>query len=1742
MNERSENEHRNGVAVDKAKNLFRYLAEIKQLQSPLIRDLSKYDKVIWLSEVPREDDLCSCRAWSLFDGVSERPEDDAWVSVHKPKITPPPRLPEAMEGLVNLREWRDSSLEQPSLDTDPLREDLIQRFLPDEDPEIDVEVLRIDDHEDVFDEYVRYIEEEWHPWAETARQRGDTSDAPPAVPSLLQPWVEEAQLSDAPLEEPALSEEISVENDWKLRNAQQLLEEQWASYLENEWHPWAGLDRRLQRVRKIYNDLYVMYQTHQRLGEQFEVVMGFGLLRWPSASGGKVERHVLVCDASLTFDPGLGELAVSGNPNGLHLRAETDMLEPSDRPQRVELEGIEKEVAEAGEAVWDETFLRHMPLAFVNALSDERGRFAFSLSLEALNGNAPQIDLAPAVILRRRSQRGYVRLLNQIEEWIDGAQEVPLGIRELIDPEAAESARQERLEAARKARADLAAIPFQGFEGRLNPLRESDDIYFPLPANKEQFEIASRLKHGRGVLVQGPPGTGKTHTIANLICHLLATGERVLVTSETPRGLQSLRGKFEGPARPLAELCVHLLGDDKDSIKSLEQSVRTINAKLSSFDQDAAENEVSSLKEQLLKVRSEKRKTDEHLLSLREADTYVHTNRFGGYRGTIQTIIKAVATDAPAYDWFLDDVDPAINLEDVFVVDRATFVREWLGTPAPNDWGDLDGRPVDLDALRPAEMFAPLVGELLSREKAVQKDRNLADPEISTAAKDIPRQDIRALAAPLNAIFSGMRELEGHVYPWAGQVGKDVVSEQDRRWRTLLRVTEEEIAKCADRIDDAARAQIEGVAASDARKFLKYSDVLLEHVDNGNNLNKGFSLFQPKPIKAALKAIKIVKVDGHVVENKSDLLRLTSWLIVNDVLSNLQRRWGSLAPSREGPLELQLAEYHDLVEPLRLAVDLHEHVVDAQRHISTIKLPKLPALHSTQNLHGYICALELQDKSDRLAELQGDFEMAQREARSVLREHRDFAAHIDEAFSVRDADKYASTIDQITEFNLEVAAQEKRLKTARSVRDLFPKTFAALSESADLEMWLSRFSDLEQAIEWKRASSRLSEECRPDHAEAVNTRITALQQEERSLLGEVAAAKAWLACLSRFTEVHRQSLVAWRQAISRVGKGGKGKYAALHRATARQELKRCQPAIPAWVMPLHRVVENVDAEPEQFDVAIIDEASQSGPEAVILNHIAKKVVVVGDDKQIRPLNVGTDLADVEQLRRQYIADIDHSESFGLNSSYFSQADLRFANNIRLKEHFRCMPEIILFSNNQFYSDDPLIPLRQFGGERLLPVVSAEYVEGGFVKGKGTRRLNEPEARRVAELIANHCKDAKYDGKSMGVICLTGGEQEQLIRQLLVDTIEAEEIERRELLVGRPYTFQGDERDVIFLSMVNAPEGARRCRKVTGAARDREFNVAASRARDQLVLVHSATLNELSPECLQYRLLDHCQNPRVEQPLIDGATIDQIRIASRSERVQGAQPSPFDSWFEVDVFLRIVDHGYQVIPQYEVNPFDRSYRIDLVVVGVHGRLAVECDGDYWHGPDQFAADMARQRELERAGWTFWRVRGGAFDYDPEKAMESLWRALDENGIQPHGAEEDVCGEQRATQDVPEQAPDEEDARDLTRLSSPPKRNDQRPSHAPKATLPVTDNDDGIAASEIQEGVVGSLRERTNNSIALKSMTGAVCKTLGLSLRGKRRKQFAKRINMNIGALKRKGVVEEYKTAKNVRIRLVARARG
>ena len=78
---------------------------------------------------------------------------------------------------------------------------------------------------------------------------------------------------------------------------------------------------------------------------------------------------------------------------------------------------------------------------------------------------------------------------------------------------------------------------------------------------------------------------------------------------------------------------------------------------------------------------------------------------------------------------------------------------------------------------------------------------------------------------------------------------------------------------------------------------------------------------------------------------------------------------------------------------------------------------------------------------------------------------------------------------------------------------------------------------------------------------------------------------------------------------------------------------------------------------------------------------------------------------------------------------------------------------------------------------------------------------------------------------------------------------------------------------------------------------------------------------------------------------------------------------------------------------------------MVVEGASDtRLAIECDGDEFHGPDRWPADMQRQRILERAGWVFWRCFASTWSLRKDDVLAELRARLHAMGIEPAGAQE------------------------------------------------------------------------------------------------------------------------------------------
>ena len=1400
---------------------------------------------------------------------------------------------------------------------------------------------------------------------------------PPEPPELLNAWVRRDQLGDSSLDFPGLYETLPGDSDddppRSLEDCPDI-REAWDTYIENQWWHWADHDRREQQVEKAYTYVFSMFQRQQRLGESFEVIFGLGLLNWKTPDGHAVRRHLVSARVSVVFDSTSGTLMVVPAGEGARPSLEQDMLDPQYRPDPQVLNSIQGDLEELGDSLWDAGPLDDLLNSWVNSVA-AIGEYSAALDPPERADQKPNVHLAPALILRQRTERSYIRSFEEIIAQLDAGEPVPEGVSRFIS-----------------VSDDQRPTDFPNGSGNGHGPIET---FFPLPANEAQRQIVERLTTNQGVLVQGPPGTGKSHTIVNLICHALATGERILVTSHAVRALKVLRNMIVERAPDLAPLSVVLLGDDREALLAMEESVQGITTRQNTWDPGASEREIKRLEDDLDQARRRQAEVFKDLRSIRERETLKHDAKFG-YSGTLARIAESLRGERDHLSWLpavaAEDAEPpltASELAELLLLLRNERITEWEITGCVS---------VDTDALPTADWFDRAVqSEEWTRGKYDEEASIRQRPEYR-ALQDLSEQDLQDLVHGLGEVTQLIERIQRRPLNWTKTATRQVLGDLERAWRLLFEDTQRVVESTAQYVEWLDRNPISSEPAVDPQQLKGDVRDLLSHLQAGGGW--GFGPFRAPVVKRTYY-VRSLRVGGRLCETPDALSDLLTRVQAEIEFTGIRERWAPHHAIASLTFADRVAELRDLCEPLEeafAALAMVRRLSVVLRRASASIEPDWSDPKTLDHLLDAVAAIEFTHlyEFDR-NEIDETLEELQKQ--SLQGQIDTSAADLRAAVIERDPSKYRDARRRAVE-NRELEAKlSRKLALLRRLQDDAPELAQGLTQTFGDPMWDERASNLERAWNWSRAHSWVVRLSALGSEEQLRMELENTRARIAGALEQLAAEKAWTHCFNRMTEQERQSLVAWSKAVRAIGRGT-GKYAPIHRANARKHMNESRSAIPAWVMPLHRVAETIRPGSELFDIAIIDEASQSGPEALLLAYLAKKLVVVGDDKQIQPTYAGVNFADVNQLRERYISALPHADAYGVNQSFFDLAEIRYSGRIRLREHFRCMPEIIQFSNNLAYQGEPLVPLRQYGAGRLEPTVLTRHVSDGYLRGNEARHVNPPEAEAIVAEIARVQEDPAYADKTIGVISLLGEAQAREIERLLINRLGPEEMERRQIVCGDAYAFQGDERDVMFLSLVSAPQENRRIPAMTDDEAQRRFNVAASRARDQMYLFHTATLGDLNPRCVRYQLLEYCSNPRVAISDVSGLDVPQLEaLAWQADRQFVSPPAPFDSWFELDIFLAIARRGYRVIPQVDVG----DYRIDLVVQGLDGSLAVECDGDAWHGPDRYEADAARQRDLERCGWEFWRVREGVFRLDPDEALTDLWKTLERRQVFPTSEE-------------------------------------------------------------------------------------------------------------------------------------------
>jgi very-short-patch-repair endonuclease len=394
-----------------------------------------------------------------------------------------------------------------------------------------------------------------------------------------------------------------------------------------------------------------------------------------------------------------------------------------------------------------------------------------------------------------------------------------------------------------------------------------------------------------------------------------------------------------------------------------------------------------------------------------------------------------------------------------------------------------------------------------------------------------------------------------------------------------------------------------------------------------------------------------------------------------------------------------------------------------------------------------------------------------------------------------------------------------------------------------------------------------------------------------------------------------------------------------------------------------------------FDTVIFDEASQVKPEnAIGAIFRAKQIIVTGDKEQLPPTNFFQNIDGDEEQETDNIDTSSFDSILDVSSSFISQ--------VRLRWHYRSkFEELIRPSNKEIYKN--LITFPSISKPNTYEGIMFCHVNGVYVD-----RRNENEADKVIESLANILE--KYGlTKSIGVV--TFNSEQQLLIERKINHFRRTHphyedfftnMDNNPFFVKNIETVQGDERDIIIMSIGYGPDGKGKVSMNFGPLNQtngyRRLNVAVTRAKSCLVLITSIKAADIDLNRTNSRGVAFLKHYLEYAEFGEDDKVDDLDDLSG-----------FDSPFEEDVYNELTSLGYNVKKQVGCS----GYRIDLAIVNPNNPaefiLGIECDGATYHSSKSVRdRDRLRQEVLEDRNWIIYRIWSTDWIKNKKSQIEKL----------------------------------------------------------------------------------------------------------------------------------------------------------
>lgn len=1346
----------------------------------------------------------------------------------------------------------------------------------------------------------------------------------------------------------------------------------------NKWSvirkTWVEKQKLIKKVRDLFDKLRIISDDLKKEDDTLELVVGNGILT--KNNDKNINHPVLLKRVNIIYDAKTNSISIIDVDKDSELYL--DLLRTVDGINIDEIRGLQEDVKNNFYHPLDRNDTRDFFKILIhklhnNGIYDDGNEIRYMPNEEVM-----LISFKPVLILRKRND-GTLKALDSIIEDIETENKIPPYLIDLTNGGKIDIPEDNQIQSIDR---QLAATS-----------GEDVDILLPLEANKEQLEIAQRIEKFNAVIVQGPPGTGKSHSIANILSHFLAQGKNVLITSYTKKALSVLKDKIP---KELQSLCVSLLDDSNND---MERSIEGIANYLSKYTSrellekaKQLENERNSIIKNLADLRKEI-----FVLRNQEIQKIVYDGK--GYSvidvaDFVRTNEKSLATIIPGdvksgLEFPLTDEE--LNKLYISNVELTKQDEYEIGYNLPNPNNLLSPSKFNELKIKHDNIFQKIkdTANQLSLKLKIKSNKIISTGKRAEVVliDNVSPQVINTLKNDVNR--------QGKLDKWGIQAISDGLSHKRDRWLLLVEKIEETITFAQKYSLQGFGKQVNVDKTLDTGTILPILEELKGLLLKKKKLSNLDYLFH-SDFKMLMQKITI---NGKSIKNSEDCSIVINKLKLDKMRKDVSIYWDLLLATNGQKRFIELGE---------------EPEITAQKYIPKIKYYldwynndyKKLKTYLEQSGFNYQNMIQVDDLTSNKEQINQviDFMF------NKLPKYINLAIYINNLkpiqqvryknislLSDNNRDKSSicfNLIKFIRSFDCEKYSQYyfilsslyKKIELAKTRQNLLQK----LEQVAPL--WASEIKNrsgihgenkyptqIKNAWKWKQFNM-IIENITCESLDEKLKKTSELSKYLKQKTSQLAERKAWYHLLKR-SEADldlRQALEGWQGSVNQIGYG-KGKNVKQSRQEARNKMKQCQAAVPAWIMDINTALENFTPGKNLFDVIIIDEASQADIRALSICYMGKKLIIVGDNKQVSPSSIGIEVDQTNNLLTTYLkGKIPNWDLYNQVSSLYDIAKTTFQ-PLMLREHFRCVPDIIGYSNKLSYNFK-IKPLREAGSSNILPAVINYRVDGG--SRKQNSKTNEAEAEAIVSLIQACIEQPEYKNKTFGVISLLGDEQALLIQSKIHSMINISEYENRKILCGNASNFQGDERDVIFLSMVDSNEDNVPLNLKRDGRNDstkQRYNVAASRARDQMWIIHSLDKDkDLKDGDIRKGLLEYALNPNSYSNLIE-----QAKIKSESP-------------FEQEVYEYLIAKDYNIIQQWPVG----SYRIDMVAQYNGHKVAIECDGERFHsGEEKIREDMERQTILERIGWKFIRIRGSEYYRNKTRTIESVIEQLKNLGIQP-----------------------------------------------------------------------------------------------------------------------------------------------